>query len=442
MMIRPEDVHPTLERSMLVDGYPFVFDIARSHGQYLHDARTGRDFLDFFTFFASRPLAFDHPRLLTPEYDARVLLAARTKPSNCDIYTQIYAEFVETFRNEALGEGMKYLFFISGGALAVENALKAAFDWKTRKNLAAGGVRAAVPGDQVLHFKHAFHGRSGYTLSLTNTADPRKTEHFPKFGWPRVSSPAVVFDGIGEPDIAETERAEAEALREIDEAYDRLGADRIAAIIIEPIQCEGGDRHFRPEFLTALRKIADERETLLVFDEVQVGMGSTGARWHYERLGVVPDIVSFAKRAQVGGIMAGPRLDEVDNVFKVGSRISSTFAGNLVDMVRSQRNLEVRRDEHLLENVRLRGDELLSELRDLAHRVPAVTAPRGTGLILAFDLPSREARRAFLQEVQAAGLILLPCGERSVRLRPAWDVSVADCRKAMDVIGDAAMRVL
>ncbi|MBK8014129.1 MAG: L-lysine 6-transaminase [Deltaproteobacteria bacterium] len=441
-MIRPEDVHPTLAKSMLVDGYPFVLDIERSHGQYLHDARTGRDFLDFFTFFASRALAFDHPQLRGPEFDARLLLAARTKPSNCDVYSQVYAEFVETFRSEALGEGMKYLFFISGGALAVENALKAAFDWKTRRNLAAGGACAEASGDQVLHFRHAFHGRSGYTLSLTNTSDPRKTDYFPKFPWPRVSSPAVVFDRWGETDSAATELAEAQALLEIDEAYDRLGAERIAAIIIEPIQCEGGDRHFRPEFLGALRRIADERGALLIFDEVQVGMGSTGSRWHYERLGVVPDIVSFAKRAQVGGIMAGPRLDEVDNVFKVGSRISSTFAGNLVDMVRSQRNLEIRRDERLLENVRASGDALLADLRDLAHRMPGITAPRGAGLLLAFDVPSREARRVFLQETQADGLILLPCGERSVRLRPAWDVSADDCRRAIEVIGEVAGRVL
>lgn len=433
MRLHPSDVHGSLKRSILVEGYPFVLDVERCHGQYLHDALTGRDFLDFFTFYASRPVRFDHPRLADPEYLSRVQLAARCKPSNGDIYTTAFAEFVDMFRAVALGPGMTYLFFVDGGTLAVENALKAAFDWRVQKSLRAGrGER----GTQVIHFEHAFHGRSGYCLSLTNTSDPRKTRYFPKFPWPRIVSPAIAFPTEGER-LAALAREEELALRQIDEAYARHGED-VACIIIEPIQCEGGDRHFRPSFLQKLRNICDERGSLLIFDEVQTGMGSSGTMWYYEQLGVRPDVVSFAKKAQTGGIMATTRLDEVDSVFHVKSRISSTFGGNLVDFVRSTRYLEIIRDENLVENARREGAFLLSGLRKLAERhAPRIGAPRGAGLLLAFDLEDTATRDRVVARAQHEGLLVLPCGDRSVRLRPALDVSRADAETGLAMLDQA-----
>ncbi|MBK6685221.1 MAG: L-lysine 6-transaminase [Deltaproteobacteria bacterium] len=427
-MIRPTEVHETLRRSILVEGYPFVLDLDGSHGQYLKDARDGREYLDFFTFYASRPVAFDHPALKDPEYQRRLLLSAMAKPSNCDVYTGLFAEFVETFRTLAMGPGMRHLFFIDGGALAVENALKAAFDWKVQKT---GADENACT--QVLHFRHAFHGRSGYTLSLTNTADPRKTRNFPKFDWPRVNSPALSFV-MGKPSLDEVEAAEQKALDEIDRVYEQRGERAIAAVIIEPIQCEGGDRHFRPQFLQALRSLCDRRQALLIFDEVQTGMGTTGTRWLYEQTGVVPDLVAFAKRAQTGGVMAGSRLDEVESVFKVKSRISSTFAGNLSDFVRSQRFLEIVRDDHLLANAKNQGERLRQGLLAFESQYESVTNVRGVGLLLAFDLPTTAQRDHVVQEAMNRGLLVLSCGERSVRLRPALDVGPADCDRALDTL--------
>lgn len=428
-MIRPSEVHETLRRSILVEGYPFVLDLEGSHGQYLKDARDGREYLDFFTFYASRPVAFDHPALKDPEYQRRLLLSAMAKPSNCDVYTGLFAEFVETFRTLAMGPGMRHLFFIDGGALAVENALKAAFDWKVQKT---GADENACT--QVLHFRHAFHGRSGYTLSLTNTADPRKTRNFPKFDWPRVNSPALRFVR-GKPSLDEVEAAEQKALDEIDRVYEQRGERAIAAVIIEPVQCEGGDRHFRPEFLQALRSLCDRRQALLIFDEVQTGMGTSGTRWLYEQTGVVPDLVAFAKRAQTGGVMAGSRLDEVESVFKVKSRISSTFAGNLSDFVRSQRFLEIVRDDHLLDNAKKQGERLRQGLLAFESQYESVSNVRGVGLLVAFDLPTTAQRDHVVQEAMNRGLLVLTCGDRSVRLRPALDVGPDDCDRALDTLG-------
>lgn len=430
-MIRPSEVHETLRRSILVEGYPFVLDLEGSHGQYLKDARDGREYLDFFTFYASRPVAFDHPALKDPEYQRRLLLSAMAKPSNCDVYTGLFAEFVETFRTLAMGPGMRHLFFIDGGALAVENALKAAFDWKVQKTGADENVCT-----QVLHFRHAFHGRSGYTLSLTNTADPRKTRNFPKFDWPRVNSPALGFVR-GKPSLDEVEAAEQKALDEIDRVYEQRGERAIAAVIIEPVQCEGGDRHFRPEFLQSLRSLCDRRQALLIFDEVQTGMGTSGTRWLYEQTGVVPDLVAFAKRAQTGGVMAGSRLDEVESVFKVKSRISSTFAGNLSDFVRSQRFLEIVRDDHLLDNAKRQGERLRQGLLAFESQYESVTNVRGVGLLVAFDLPTTAQRDHVVQEAMNRGLLVLTCGDRSVRLRPALDVGPEDCDRALDTLGRA-----
>ncbi len=437
MKIAPNAVHETLRRSMLVDGYPLVFDIAGSHGQYLKDAATGREYLDFFTFFASRPVAFGHPKLQDPAYLARLTEAAGVKPSNCDTYSVPYAEFVETFRRHVMPEGMKHLFFVSGGSLAVENALKAAFDWKVQKNLSRGlGER----GHHVVHFEQAFHGRSGYTLSLTNTTDPRKTQYYPKFDWPRIPAPAERFPETPQ-NLADVEEAESSALQALDEVYERLGEAEIAAIIVEPVQCEGGDRHLRSQFLARLREVADDREALLIFDEVQTGMGSSGTWWISEQLGVQPDLTAFAKRAQTGGVMAGPRLDEVDSVFRVSSRISSTFSGNLVDFVRAQRYVEIVLEDKLLGNAKAEGAFLRQGLEALVRRFPWVDNPRGRGLLLAFDLPNRAVRDELLHETQEEGLLVLGCGERSLRLRPALDVSRADSERALEILECALKKV-
>ncbi len=266
-MIEPRQVHETLARHQLADGYPIVLDLERSHGAWLRDAVSGEEYLDLFTSFASWPIGYNHPGLAQPDFRAELELAARNKPSNSDLYTVSLAAFVEAFATGVTPPGFPHHFWVSGGTLAVENALKAAFDWKARK-LGRTDIGADVSDLVVLHFEHAFHGRSGYTMSLTNTV-PDKVALYPKFDWPRVHSPAIEFDldgGIANDVAAE----EARACREVEAVFERHG-DKVAAIIIEPLQGEGGDNHFRTEFLAALRRYADEHEALLIFDEVQTG---------------------------------------------------------------------------------------------------------------------------------------------------------------------------
>lgn len=429
-MIDPKDVRETLRRHMLVDGFPLVVDLDGSRGSRFKDAATGRTYLDFYTFFASSPIGFNHPRLHEPDFEARLLRAARIKPANSDVQSVGLAEFVDTFARVAMPPELPWLFLVEGGALAVENAMKAAFDWKARKNLARGVADA--PG-KVLHFREAFHGRSGYTMSVTNT-DPVKILHFPKFDWPRVANPKLRFPVTDEVE-RETEEAERRAVAQIEAAFDS-DPHGIAAILIEPIQCEGGDNHFRPEFFRELRRIADEREALLILDEVQTGLGTTGRMWAYEHTGIVPDVVAFAKKVQVGGILCSRRIEEVENhVFALSSRINSTWGGGLADLVRSTQILRVIEEEDLVANAARVGERLLAGLSEMAARHPdVVTSPRGRGLIAAIDLPDPDARAAFRKECLANGLIVLACGSRGIRCRPALNVTAAEIEEGLEIM--------
>jgi L-lysine 6-transaminase len=271
----------------------------------------------------------------------------------------------------------------------------------------------------VLHLEHAFHGRSGYTMSLTNT-DPAKVARFPKFDWPRIPSPAVNSCD----DEAGVAAAEAEAIKAARRAFEENPHD-IACFIAEPIQGEGGDNHFRPSFLQAMQALCREFDALFILDEVQTGVGMTGTAWAYQQLGLVPDVVAFGKKAQVCGVMAGGRVDEVtDNVFNVSSRINSTWGGNLTDMVRARRILEVIEAEQLIERAATLGERLLDGLRDLAARHPAlVSHPRGRGLMCAITLPTSRLRDEVITRLREEDhVIMLGCGEASLRFRPALTV--------------------
>jgi L-lysine 6-transaminase len=430
--IAPGEVHETLGRHMLVDGYDLVLDLEKSRGRRLHDARTGRTYLDMFSFFATAPLGLNHPKMRDPEFLRTLTNAAVINPANSDIYTVEMAEFVETFGRLAMPGYLPHLFLISGGTLGVENALKAAFDWKVRRNFARG-IREEK-GHQVIHFREAFHGRSGYTLSLTNTADPKKYQYFPRFDWPRIPAPKLSFPV----DAAVTERVkrdEAEALDLIKIAFAER-RDDIACILIEPIQAEGGDNHFRPEFLRSLRDLAHENDALLIFDEVQTGMGITGRMWAHQHDDVRPDLLAFGKKTQVCGMMAGPKLDEEpDNVFHVASRLNSTWGGNLTDMVRCKRFLEIMDEEKLVENAASLGEHLTRGLARLtAERPDKLSNARGRGLMCAIDLPDTDTRGAVAGRCVELGMMILPCGTRSLRFRPPLDVTAGEIDEALDVL--------
>lgn len=428
--MNPGKVHDVLNKHILADGFDIVLDLDKSNGPYLHDSKYDKTYLDFFTFFASNPIGMNHPKLVgDADFMKNIAHVAAHNPSNSDIYTTYMAEFVDTFDRVGIPSYMPHAFFVAGGALAVENALKVAFDWKVQKNFRKGYRHEK--GHMILHFEKAFHGRSGYTMSLTNT-EPNKVAYFPKFPWPRVISPKMVYPLTPE-NVAITAENEKLAVAQA-EMFFQQHKDDIAAIIIEPIQGEGGDNHFTLNFHKELRRLADENEALLIYDEVQTGVGLTGKFWAHEHY-VQPDILAFGKKAQVCGILAGTRIDDIDtNVFHKSSRINSTWGGNLVDMVRFQRYLEIIEEENLVENAASVGSYLLNQLVDIEKSNPFVTGARGKGLMCAFDLPNTHARNEVISACYENGLMILPCGTNTIRFRPPLNITKDQINEGVDII--------
>jgi L-lysine 6-transaminase len=432
MKIKPKDVHKILSKYIITDGFDLVLDIKKSKGCRIYNSRAKKYMLDCFSFFATSPLGCNHPKLTTSEFITKLGEIAINKPTNSDIYTTEMAEFVNAFKKYAVPDCFNHLFFISGGSLAVENGLKTAFDWKIRKNI--GNGKGDKLGTQIIHFKEAFHGRTGYTLSMTNTFNLNKIKYFTKFNWPRITNPKITFP-LTKDNIENVKKLEIKAISEIDEALSKNSND-IAGLIIEPIQGEGGDNHFRKEFFLKLKRICDENEIMFILDEVQTGVGLTGKMWAYQHFDFKPDIIAFGKKTQVCGIMVGNRIDEIkDNVFTVSSRLNSTWGGNLIDMVRCQKYLEVIKEEKLIENAEKQGSRLLKGLEEISEKYPEkILNVRGRGLMCAFDLPTPKKRDEIKEKLYANNLIILGCGATTIRFRPPLIINQEEIDEILAIV--------
>lgn len=411
-----------LKQHILVDGFHVVVDTEKSQGSTIVDKETGKEYLDCYSQFASQALGWNHPSL--QPHEQHFGKVALHKLANSDMYSDVYRDFVKKFSD--ITKDFKYYFFIDGGALAVENALKTAFDWKFQT---AGKSVLYNDGQDlnVVHLREAFHGRSGYTMSLTNTGE-LKTKWFPKFNWPRVTNPKIHFPM----NLHKVKILEGVSLGEIEHALKRT---KVAAIILEPIQGEGGDNHFRKEYFQELRALADRYEALLIFDEVQTGLGLTGKMWAYEHFDVKPDILVFGKKTQVCGIAVTDRVDSISkNVLHVSGRINSTWGGNIVDMARATAIIDIIQNENLVDNARITGLEFLVMLERLPFK--EVTNIRGKGLMLAFDLPTEERRNEVYNKLLDK-MMALKCGTRSIRFRPHLTFTPQDVDVAKDIITQA-----
>ncbi|MCL4399417.1 L-lysine 6-transaminase [Candidatus Parvarchaeota archaeon] len=431
-MVSPDKVHEIIGKRMLIDVYDMVLDLEKSKGLRLYDSRHDRQFLDFFGFFSTSLLGMNHPKLQDPVFLKKLQLAALNNPTNSDVYTTEMAEFVESLSKLATPRHLYYYFFIDSGTLAVENALKTAFDWKVKKNLNSG--LKTERGQKVISLDESFHGRSGYSLSITNSHDIRKTQHFPLFRWPKITNPKIRFP-ITPENLEKVRQLEEKSLAEVKKALEDNTND-IAALIIEPIQAEGGDNHFRKEYLQELRKITRENDMLFIVDEVQTGAGTTGKLWAYQHFDFEPDILVFGKKLQVCGIMVSNKIDEIrDNVFKIKSRINSTWGGHLVDMVRASKYLQIMEDDKLIDNADHIGRIFLKGLEELQNRYPdKIGNARGRGLMCAFDMKDNQTRIDFLDKLYNNGLIALKTGESGVRFRPPLVVDENEANEALSIL--------
>ncbi len=423
-MITANKVHATLGEHILVDGFHHVIDFEKSQGSWLADKSTGKRYLDCFGQFASLSIGYNHPSLLA-EKD-RLTKAALCKVVNSDLYSEEYASFVEKLFAKALPDYFKYAFFIEGGALAVENCLKVAFDWKAQKE----GLSDEQAQDlDIVHFRDAFHGRSGYTMSLTNTG-PLKTDLFPRFNWTRVDRPRTNCSTCCESDFLD--KLQDREQKSIESIKAACSKGNVAAIIVEPIQGEGGNNIFRKEFFSELRAVADNYNALLIYDEVQTGFGGSGKWWCHEHYDVKPDLMAFGKKSQVCGVVSTNRIDSVaKHCFRQSGRINSTWGGNIVDMVRCEITIDIIEKEGLLAQTTEVGEHLMSGLNELG-----LQNVRGLGTLVAFDLQSTEKRDQMLTTLRK-NMVILPCGSQSIRFRPALTFTKEDTDQAIDFIRKA-----
>ncbi|MBD3290325.1 aminotransferase class III-fold pyridoxal phosphate-dependent enzyme, partial [candidate division KSB1 bacterium] len=295
-------------------------------------------------------------------------------------------------------------------------------------------------GTKILMFERAFHGRSGYTLSMTHTIDPRKYKYYPKFHWFRVEPPILFFDNNG--NISNHEEVSKQQQQAIDEIKSilRQHADDIAAFVIEPIQCEGGDRHLPEGFFTELRSLTEENDILLIYDEVQTGCGTTGKIWGHQHFGADarPDLIAFSKKTQVGGVMANydkmniVKENSFNNETESKSRLNSTWGGNPVDMMRCKVLCEIIEQENLQQNVKETGQYLLNNIRELCREFNQIIEnPRGRGFLFAFDAKTPDLKGKIWQAFYDQNFLGLTCGSKTLRFRPHLDLTREEADEAI-----------
>ena len=302
----------------------------KSKGSYLYDDNSGKAILDLYCFFSTLPLGYNHPIFSSKEFVNDLLTFGGLKLSTGRILTNFTDQFVIEF-NDYVNCGIfnKY-FFIHGGALAVENALKISFDWK-RFNNDKTKVKINENDMEVIALENGFHGITGYGLSISS--NQVKCSYFPKFNWPKFKAPYVSYP-IKEKDKKEFEKEQNTALNEIEAYISKKGKQYIASIIIELVQGGGGDNHLGKTYVTGLKNICKSNDILLIIDEIQTGFGVTGKLWCYEHYGVEPDIITFGKKSQISGVCIGKKIPDIGEVLNVPGRLSPTWNGDITDYIR------------------------------------------------------------------------------------------------------------
>lgn len=371
--------------------YGIKIDLDMSHGSYLYDKNSRGYLLDFMGMFASLPLGYNHPVFKTKEFQDEILRISHTKVTNCFISCDESQTFDESFTSFA-PDIFKHFYYCCTGSLAVESAMKAALEKNNGKD------------PRILTFEKSFHGINGWASFVTSRDYPVG---------PRLGDYPVNFA--------------LECPEDINSFKSLIESNNVAAVLIEPIRATHGDIHFAKGFIKTICDICDNQDILVIFDEVQTGMGATGTHWYYQQLGVQPDIVVFGKKAQLSGFMA---TDKVSPIFtQKEKKLEATWDATLIDMIRCKHIIKAYTDFNILENVHERSKQLMSSISN-----PKIKNLRGAGLLIGFDLDSEKDRNYFKDECYNKGLLINGGGSKSIRLRPNLEVTPEEINKAVSII--------
>jgi 4-aminobutyrate aminotransferase/(S)-3-amino-2-methylpropionate transaminase len=427
-----------------------IVDDERSSGCYVVDV-DDNVFLDVFANFALGALGYNHPRVLETARSDAFVRAAANPTSTPFVTTAAWFAFLEAIEDRYAPPGMAKIFCVDAGGEGVESALKAAFIVHGGRRRVAAGLPAdplALPqadlsamldnagtDSVVVSFDGAFHGRGLGPLSATHSKPIHKAD-LPAFPWPMAPFPANRFPL--QRFVEQNARAEEQALAALERVLD-AHAGKVAAIVVEPIQSEGGDRHASAGFFRSVQDLAARAGAAFVLDEVQTGAGTTGTLWAHEQFQLprAPDLMAFGKKMQMGGFFATAAYD----ISQFG-RMYQTRNGDRARAMLALAILETIDKGDLLANVRTSGARFLAGLEDLATRYPSlVSDPRGRGFLLAFDLPTPAVRDDFLRRALRRGVFASYTGVRSVRLRPHLITGAPEVDEALGVF-DAVLKEL
>jgi len=374
--------------------YPLV--IADGSGSFLQDV-DGNSFLDFTSNIGSCPLGYSHP-------DIMQVLADRSKNgahkiSGQDFYCQEHAALSEQV-SSIIPQGFK-TFFINSGAEAVENAIKVAY----RKM--SPTTPSTLPGVSCIN---AFHGRTLGALSFTLSKPVQKK------GYPELPVLRIKF-------------CTSDSDPEMDAAEKVLSENKVAFIMSEVVQGEGGYNIASTKFIQNLRRCADRHGVPLILDEVQSGMGRTGRWWAFEHYDVKPDIMSAAKALQVGMTAFGSALDPREQ----GALSSTWGGGSRIDMAVGARIIEVIQKDRLLDNATAMGAKLKKGMQELAGRGGLIDV-RGLGLMIGIEFDSKQNRDERLTKAFKKGLLLLPAGQKSMRVIPPLPITEEEVNEGVELM--------
>lgn len=420
----------------------FYQDAKRSLGNYLVDV-DGNVLLDLYGHIACVPVGYNHPDLLAAWRSGRFDWAAGFRPALGVAPSPEWVDLVEHTLMRIAPPGMTRVFTVTSGAEAVENAIKASFvrhatrlrggpPTKLEQAAAMDNAQVSANRMQIVSFEGAFHGRSLGALSATRSKAIHKVD-FPAFDWPVVPFPANRFPL--DVHAAENAAAETRALERVAELI-RAAPERIAGVLVEPIQGEGGDRHASARFFRELRRLTAEHGVALIVDEVQTGGGGTGEWWAHPAWGLdsPPDFVTFSKKMQIGGYYSTE-----DGYADLPYRLFNTFLGDPLRAAQLAVIVEIIERDGLLENTRITGDYLVRGLEGLAARFPALLSQaRGVATWAAIDVADAARRDAFVKALARRGVEAGGSGERSIRFRPALVFAPRHAAEALAAFEDVA----
>ena len=414
-----------LEKSFDIRSLNMVANYQNSFGNYIADP-DGNVLLDVYAQIASMPVGYCNPALLAAATSPAMASAIINRPALGNFPQHDWADILDAGILRVAPRGLNQVFTATDGSGANETAYKAAFMWKRRQE--RGGAQVAFtekeiesamhnksPGSpqlSILSFKTGFHGRLFGTLSTTRSKPIHKLD-IPAFDWPQASFPVLKYPLSRH--TKENAEEEARCLAETEEVI-RTFHNPVAAVVVEPIQSEGGDNHASPAFFRGLREVTRRNGVLFIVDEVQTGVGATGRFWAHDHWDMAdpPDMVTFSKKAQAAGYYFGNEDLRPNKPY----RQFNTWMGDPARAILFRAIIDEIERLSLVENTAKTGEYLHDGLERLAQQYPNEILNlrgKGQGTFLAFDSPRRDE---FLKKAKEHGILIGGSGANAVRLRP------------------------